>query len=731
MEKVVFLVHGMKCAGCGQQIEKKLLSLPGIKEVSVHYPTTKVTVHFQTDQISPNDIAMFISKLGYTVINQEDTNKVQLKSNKVSMVNRFGLVLFSLVFTIPFFFSMLGMMGLIPMWPGFIYDPFIQFILATPVQFIAGRSFYLGAYHSIRNRMPNMDLLVALGTSASYFYSLYLLLLGNHHVYFETSTMIITLVLLGKNLEQVAREKVLIGIEHLIDLKPKVATVLQGDEERETPVSQLVVGNLLRVRPGQKIPVDGEIIKGRSTVNESMFTGESISVAKKVGDQVYGGSINEQGSFLMEATGVGNDTILAQIVRLVEEAQSSKAPIQRLADLVAGRFVIIVLSIALVMASVWYVYFDPGHMAQAIQIFTSILVIACPCALGLATPISLMVGIGAGARNGILIKNGGALEALHQVTVVLLDKTGTITEGKPKVTDMRVYQEWIDKDQILALGASIEKQSEHPLGLAIVHKAEEQGCGLYEVKDFHSEPGFGVKGTIDDKEVLLGNHSYLVSNEIPLDEKVIGDITQIQEEGKTGVLISVNKTCVGLFGIADTVQSNARQAIKELKKLNLEVIMLTGDNHRVAQQIAHEVGIDHVIADLLPQQKAQRVTELKSAGKKVVMVGDGVNDAPALAIADVGVAMGTGTDVALETGEIALLGSLHLLPGAIRLSIATMNNIRQNLFWAFFYNSVGIPIAAAGLLSPWIAGAAMAFSSLFVVGNAFRLKRNVKLAYKD
>ncbi|WP_427338130.1 copper-translocating P-type ATPase [Caloranaerobacter sp. DY30410] len=596
---------------------------------------------------------------------------------------------------------------------------YVQLALATPVQFIIGYRFYKGAYHSLKGGGANMDVLVALGTSSAYFYSLYNLIVGVKEYYFEASAVIITLILLGKMLEAIAKGRTSEAIKKLMNLQAKTARVIRDGKELDIPVEEVVVGDIVVVRPGEKIPVDGVVIEGNSSVDESMLTGESIPVDKKEGDEVIGATINKHGTFKFKATKIGKDTVLSQIIKLVEEAQGSKAPVQRLADKVAGIFVPAVIGIAVLTFVIWY--FVNGDFANALINAVAVLVIACPCALGLATPTAIMVGTGKGAENGILIKGGEYLEKAHQINTLVFDKTGTITKGEPEVTDIISFNK--SKEDILKFAAIAEKASEHPLGQAIVKKGEESGIKLIDPERFNAIPGHGIFAVVEGNEIYLGNRKLMKDKNIDIKD-IEDEIVNLENQGKTAMILSVNGRVEGIIAVADTVKEHSREAIKELKSMGIEVYMITGDNERTAKAIAREVGIENVIAEVLPEHKAQEVEKLKAQGKKVGMVGDGINDAPALAKADIGFAIGTGTDVAIEAADITLMkGDLRGIVLAIRLSRKTMRTIKQNLFWAFFYNTAGIPLAALGFLNPMIAGAAMAFSSVSVVSNSLRLKR--------
>jgi Cu+-exporting ATPase len=566
-----------------------------------------------------------------------------------------------------------------------------------------------------------MDVLIALGTSAAYFYSIYNLFAGIHEYYFEAAAVIITLIILGKLFESIAKGKTSEAIKKLMGLQPKTARVIRDGAEIDIAIETLVIGDVIVVRPGEKVPVDGIMVEGSSSLDESMITGESIPVDKKVGDQVIGATINKFGSFKFKATKIGKDTVLSQIIRLVEDAQGSKAPVQKLADKISGIFVPAVLVIALVT---FLIFYSMGDFNTGLINAVAILVIACPCALGLATPTAIMVGTGKGAENGILIKSGEHLENAHKMDTIIFDKTGTITKGEPDVTDIEALSGF-SEDELLRIAGSVEKTSEHPLGQAIVGYAENQLVMLKEAESFAAVPGKGLKARFEEKDVLIGNRKLM--NESSVDISGVEDkISSLEKQGKTAMLVAVDGTLAGIIAVADQIKETSLQAIKKLQSMGLQVYMITGDNERTAKAIASQVGIDNILADVLPEHKALKVEELKAAGKHVGMVGDGINDAPALAAADVGFAIGTGTDVAMEAADITLMrGDLSGVVTAIRLSHKTMKTIKQNLFWAFFYNTIGIPFAALGFLNPMIAGAAMAFSSVSVVTNSLRL-RNFK-----
>ncbi len=607
--------------------------------------------------------------------------------------------------------------------------------LATPVQFVIGKQFYVGAYKALRNKSANMDVLVALGTSAAYFYSVYEAfdsIRSNAHMvelYFETSAILITLIILGKLFEARAKGRSSGAIKKLMGLQAKTATVLRNGNEIEIPLEEVAAGDIVYIKPGEKVPVDGEIVEGNSAMDESMLTGESVPVSKSVGDTVIGATLNKNGFLKVKATKVGRDTALAQIIKVVEEAQGSKAPIQRVADRISGIFVPIVVGIAVVTFLIWYLWVSPGEFAQALEKLIAVLVIACPCALGLATPTSIMAGSGRAAEYGVLFKGGEHLEATHSITTVVLDKTGTVTNGKPVLTDV-IMTGSMEEKTFLALVGSAEKQSEHPLAEAIVQGINERNISLPNVQEFEAIPGHGIRAAVDGRELLIGTRRLMNKHAIQIDSAV-NKMETLEDNGKTAMLVAIGGELMGIVAVADTVKETSKEAIKRLKDAGLEVIMMTGDNNRTAKAVANEVGIDRAIAEVLPEGKADEVKKLQKQGKRVAMVGDGINDAPALAMADIGMAIGTGTDVAMEAADITLMrGDLNSIADAILMSKKTIRNIKQNLFWALAYNTLGIPIAAAGFLAPWLAGAAMAFSSVSVVLNALRLQR-VKLNEKD
>lgn len=716
-------LQGMSCAACASRIEKKLNSLAGVFQANVNFALERANVEYNPLEITPQDLKQAVRDLGYGAEEWEEATVDREKEAREQEIRqqRFWLIL-STVLSLPLLLAMFVHMFMWDWYPHVLTSPKVQFLLATVIQFGAGWQFYRGAYLALKNGSANMDVLVALGTSAAYFYSLYNTFIATGPLYYETSAVLITLILLGKTLEAVAKGRTSEAIKKLMGLKPKTARVVRGGQEVDIPIEEVVPGDLVVVRPGEKIPVDGVIVEGSSAVDESMLTGESLPVDKGVGDEVIGATINKHGSFKFKATKVGKDTALAQIIKIVEEAQGSKAPIQRIADVISGYFVPAVVAFAVLTFIGWYFWGDPGNFPRALTNFTAVLVIACPCALGLATPTSIMVGTGRGAEWGILFKGGEHLEKAHRLTAIVLDKTGTITKGEPEVTDVISLGE-LTPEEILPLAAAAEKNSEHPLGQAIVKKAQEQGISLSEPEEFKAVPGQGIEAQIAGRKILLGNRKLLQGAGVEI-ASCSAQLEELENMGKTAMLMAVDGRLAGIIAVADTLKEHSREAIQALKKMGLEVWMLTGDNERTARAIARQVGITNVLAEVLPEEKANQVQKLKEQGKIVGMVGDGINDAPALAVADTGMAIGTGTDVAMEVADITLIqGDLRGIAAAISLSRATMRNIKQNLFWALIYNTVGIPVAALGYLSPMIAGAAMALSSVSVVSNALRLKR--------
>lgn len=738
-----YIIEGMSCASCAMTIENAVSKIPGVDKASVNLATEIMTVE-ANDSVTPEDIAKVVDGVGYGArprgksVEEELEEKNEKKEAHLREMKR-NLTI-SAIFTVPLLFIAMADMVGIPM-PAFLSPmqspvsyALIQLALVLPILWV-GRRFFVDGFKALSKGHPNMDSLVALGTSAAFLHSLY----GTYHVleghahfamnlYYESAGVILTLITLGKYFEAVSKGKTSMAIQTLVGLAPKMATVIRDGQEVEVPVEEVQVGDLIRVKPGEKVPVDGVVTEGNSTVDESMLTGESIPVSKAVGDEVIGASLNKTGSFILKATKIGKDTALSQIIQLVEQAQGSKAPIAKLADKVSGVFVPIVIALALVSGLAWY-FLGQESWVFALTITISVLVIACPCALGLATPTAIMVGTGKGAENGILLKSGEALEEANHVNMVVFDKTGTITNGTPVVTDV-VTADNTDADALIRLAASLEVASEHPLGEAIVAKAKEQGATFDEVTNFEAIPGFGIKGHVGETLVFLGNEKWMRENGLA-NEAMNEKANRFAEQGKTPLYIGYNDAVQGLIVVADTVKESSARAIQTLHEMGIQVAMMTGDHERTAQAIAAEVGIDRVFSEVLPQDKANYVSKLQEEGYIVAMVGDGINDAPALAQAQVGIAIGTGTDVAIESADAVLMKSdLMDVPAMLKLSRATIRNIKENLFWAFAYNVIGIPFAmgvlhlfGGPLLNPMIAGAAMSFSSVSVVLNALRLKR--------
>ncbi|MFT9496905.1 heavy metal translocating P-type ATPase [Anaerosolibacter sp.] len=736
-------VAGMTCAACAKAIEKAVGKLSGIESVVVNFATEKAVIKYNPKDVRLSEIKQAITKAGYTPLEIENKNRVdEDKERKEKEIKTLWMkFVISAIFSIPLLYIAMGPMvpwlgWKLPMWLEPMNYPLtyglVELILVIPVM-LAGNKFFTVGFKAIARRSPNMDSLIAMGTSAAFLYSIYSIYRINigdfmyvEDLYFETAGVIITLILLGKYLEAVSKGRTSEAIKKLMGLAPKTAIVIQDDKEIEIPIEEVEVGDIILVKPGAKIPVDGEVVEGNTTIDESMLTGESIPVDKKVGDKVIGASINKHGSIKFRATKVGSDTALAQIIKLVEDAQGSKAPIAQMADIVSAYFVPIVFVIATLSALAWY--FSGESTVFSLTIFIAVLVIACPCALGLATPTAIMVGTGKGAEYGVLIKGGEALETTHKIQTIVFDKTGTITEGRPEVTDI-VTTGIIERDKLLQIAASAEKGSEHPLGEAIVRGAEKENLEMLKLSKFLAIPGHGIEVEIDGQMILLGNRKLMVERNVVLTQ-LENDSDRLASEGKTPMYMAIGNQLAGIIAVADVVKESSAKAIKRLHEMGIEVAMITGDNKRTAEAIAKQVGIDRVLAEVLPQDKANEVKKLQGEGKKVAMVGDGINDAPALAQADIGIAIGSGTDVAMESADIVLMRSdLMDVPTAIQLSKSTIRNIKQNLFWAFAYNVAGIPVAAGLLyafggpkLNPIFAAAAMSLSSVSVLTNALRLK---------
>ncbi|MEG0135774.1 MAG: heavy metal translocating P-type ATPase [Cetobacterium sp.] len=732
MIEKILKIEGMNCSSCSMHIEKTVKKLNGTLEANVNLATEKLKIKYDSSKLNMEDIVIAVNKAGYKVVkdNQPERDVVD------SLWKRF---ITSAIFAIPLLVISMGHMFGYSL-PEFIAPEFSprtfaisQLLLTTPIMIIGWKFFKVGTKTLLKGA-PNMDSLIAIRTSTGYLYGLfavYQIFNGNlnyiHQLYFESSATILMLITLGKHLESMSKGKTSEAIKKLIELVPKTARIERVSKELIVPLEEVKVGDIVIIKPGDKVPVDGVVVEGSTSIDESMLTGESIPVEKIVGSSIIGASINKNGFVKYRATKVGKDTALAQIIKLVEEAQGSKAPIAKMADIISGYFVPIVMVLAILSGLAWYI--GTGDLIFAMTIFISVLVIACPCALGLATPTAIMIGTGKGAEYGVLIKSGEALETAHKIQTIIFDKTGTITEGKPKITDILVEGKF-SKDEILIFAASAEKGSEHPLGDAIVKAAEEKDLELKPVESFKAIPGYGIEVEIEEKYILLGNYKLMTERNVEL--KNLKEVSnRLAEEGKTPMYIAIDQKIAGVIAVADTIKKNSKKAIEVLHRMGIEVAMITGDNERTAYAIANQVGIDRVFAEVLPKDKATEVKRLQNEGKKVAMVGDGINDAPALAQADIGIAIGSGTDVAIESADIVLMRSdLMDVSTAIKLSRETIKNIKQNLFWAFGYNILGIPVAmgilyifGGPLLSPMIAGGAMSISSASVITNALRLKR--------
>ena len=744
IEERTFILEGMSCATCAKNIEDTISSLDGAEEAVVNFATEKMVVRFDKEKLSVAEIEKKVEEAGYKakleIDNSVDDQSEKKRQEIDGIWKRF---IYSAIFAVPvLYIAMAEMVGLptleslSPMGNPKLFST-VQLILVLPVLYL-GRKFFSVGIRSLFRRKPNMDTLVALGAGAAFLYSVYstvLAYLGDEHaamhLYYESAAVILTLITLGKYFEGVSKSRTTNAISKLVGLVPKTANLIKNGEEHVVAVDEISTGDILLVRPGEKVPLDGVVIEGRSTVDESMLTGESIPVEKDINSKVVGASINKTGVFKMKVTKVGKDTTLSQIIKLVEDAQNSKAPIAKLADKISGVFVPVVISLALIAGILWY-FAGGATWSFSLKIIISVLVIACPCALGLATPTAIMVGTGKGAEHGILIKSSEALQLAKEVDTVVFDKTGTLTEGKISVTDIMTFNN-LSEEVLLQLAASVEYLSEHPLGLSIVDEAKNRNLGLLEVKDFSSLTGLGISSTVDGKSIFIGNEKLMLENNIDTKDS-LEKAEKYASEGKTPLFIAVDSELAGIIAVADQIKASSLETVEKLHSLGLEVVMLTGDNKKTAQVIANQLSIDKVVSEVLPEDKANEIKKLQAQGKKVAMVGDGINDAPALVQAEVGIAVGTGTDVAIDAADIVLMQpDLNSVVNAIVLSKKTIKNIKENLFWAFFYNVIGIPFAmgvfyifGGPLLNPMLAGAAMSFSSISVVLNALRLKR-VKL----
>lgn len=734
--KKTFPVKGMHCASCVRVIEKSVSRVAGVKETNVNLATEKMTVSYNADECSTEQLATAVSNVGYQILTAEQ--KADPEQEKQAKLKEMKILRNKVVLSL--FLGVLIIWGSFPMImdfaPAFLKNPVIQLILAIPVQFWAGLEFYKTAVSALKHRTSNMDTLVALGTTVAFGYSVFVtffpqtvMALGIEPMpYFDVSTVIIGLILLGRYFESRAKAGTSEAIKKLIGLQAKTARVIRDGKEIDVALDEVLAGDFVRVRPGEKIPVDGIITEGESGVDESMLTGESLPVDKKPGDTVVGATINKSGSFIYRATKVGSETMLAQIIKLVEEAQGSKAPIQRIADLISSYFVPIVIMLALATFGAWYAFGPLPALAFALINTVSVLIIACPCAMGLATPTAIMVGTGKGAEHGILIKDAESLEIAHKIRAVIFDKTGTLTHGKPEVTDLISFE--ADDRSLISLAASIEKGSEHSLAESILKKAEEMKVDVKKVKNFRAVPGLGVEGVIGDEQIYFGNRKLMNRESVDFSAR-INQIEAMEGEGKTVMMLSRKNKLTGLIAVADTIKDSAKAGVDALIKKGIEVYMITGDNERTARAIAGKLGIKNVLAEVLPEQKESEVRKIQQSGITVAMVGDGINDAPALVAADIGIAMGTGTDVAIESADITLISKdLRAVSSSIELSKKTMRTIKLNLIWAFGYNIILIPVAmgvlypvSGILMSPIFASAAMALSSVSVVTNSLLLKR--------
>jgi Cu+-exporting ATPase len=724
-----FKIIGMRCASCAHRIEKSVREIPNIHEGNVNFASSVLEVKASVE-IDSALIMRIVEQAGYQAMPfQPSTGYVARDmQGREPFISESTAVVISAILTFPLLFAMLSHFQLTSwIWvPALFNDAWFQLILATPIQFVLGWPFYKGAYQALRHRLATMDTLVALGTSAAYFYSVYATFIpfidsqmAEHgHLYYETSALLITFILLGRQLEARAKSRASKAIAALMELQAKTATVIEDGVELQLPIEKIAEGAVIFVRPGEKVPADAEMIEGYSSIDESMLTGESLPVEKQAGSAVFGGTINQAGSFKARVKRIGQNSLLAQIIQAVEKAQGSKAPIQRLADRISSVFVPIVMALAGLTFLGWF--YALGNFSLSLEHFVAVLVIACPCALGLATPAAIMTGSGRAAELGILFRHAEQLEIAFRTDTVLLDKTGTLTEGRPRVTDVIAD---IDETLFLRMVGSVESHSEHPLAKAIVNNIQAKQIELAAVENFQSYPGYGIQGTVTGQAVLIGTENFMEQQGIEI-ESARQVQSQLQAQGKTAMLVAVDGRYAGMIAVADALKASSKEAVQRLQALGMTVIMVTGDNERTAKAIASQVGLERIFAAVLPQGKAACVAKMQALGHRVAMVGDGINDAPALAAADTGIALGTGSDIAIETADITLLhGDLNAVANAFLISRKTVSNIKQNLFWAFAYNCLGIPLAAAGLLAPWLAGLAMALSSVSVVLNALRLQR--------
>lgn len=721
MVREEFKISGMTCAACSGRIERVLLKTNGVLSVNVNLTTEIASVEYDSEILDAEDIVLKVIKLGFGAEKYDETKEEKKNTEDKTLLFSFAL---SAIFTFPLIMGML--LGWFGVHLSFLHNPWLQFILATPVQFLIGWRFYKHGFLALKAKSPNMDVLIALGTSAAYFFSLYNVLTGKivhgtmEGLYFESSMTVITLILLGKYMEARAKHKTSDAIRKLMELQPDTATLIVGGVEKVVNIGEVEIGDILLVRPGERIPVDGVVTEGESSVIEAALTGESLPIDKKSGDTVFCATINKSGAFKMQANRIGNNTALSQIIKMVKAAQGHKAPIQKTADKVSAVFVPAILVIAFITFVGWLIY--SGNIETGIINAVSVLVIACPCSLGLATPTAIMVGTGLGAEHGILIKGGEYLETAHRITSVILDKTGTITKGEPDVTDI-ITTAGVDKDEIIEIAAAVESLSEHPLGIAIAKLK----TGELIVERFTSVTGMGVTAEVNGKKIAIGTRKLMLQCGAEISDDTDNVASSLEADGKTAMFVSVDEKLSAIIAVADTVKEESAAAITELKNMGIEVCMITGDNRKTAEAIAKSVGINTVFAEAKPENKSEYIKKLQADGKICAMVGDGINDAPALAASDIGIAMSNGTDIAMEAADITLMnGNPMLIPSAIKLSGFTINKIKQNLFWAFIYNSIGVPFAAFGFLNPIIGGAAMAFSSVSVVTNSLLLKRKGK-----